>query len=392
LQSAWLCEEEKKGRFIMKKIVLSMLVLMLAVPAMAAKDVNFIAVDEGAGVVAIYYDANSPPGPLPRAFALDVTVDSGHTLDSLSNLSLDYWVYPGSIDINDAGEVNDVGTPVADPCDLPSDTQPGLGYSGITLEMGSLYVGGANAPDPCALLIKVMVSAGGDCNLTIAGNVGRGKAVLEGAAQAQTNLPITILVAGGPTTFTIAGNVSSDAAPIKDLQGVTITGLPGPPVTDANGDYSAVVNAGFTGSTTPTKTQWSITGKNYTNVQADMLNEDYAATATECYNLAGPDYALWSTTFGKPSCWCYRKQCNGDSDGVPTGPFRVGIPDLTNFQGAYNVVGITSPPGICCDFDHQTTGPFRVGIPDLTTFQTYYNVMDASVPQCADTYINKWTN
>ncbi|MHC4148633.1 MAG: hypothetical protein ACYSR5_04020, partial [Planctomycetota bacterium] len=65
----------------MKKIVLSILVLMLAGSAMAAKDVNFIAVDEGAGVVAIYYDSNTS-GPLPRAFALDVSVDSAQTLAS----------------------------------------------------------------------------------------------------------------------------------------------------------------------------------------------------------------------------------------------------------------------------------------------------------------------
>ncbi|MHC4720514.1 MAG: hypothetical protein ACYSYT_08575, partial [Planctomycetota bacterium] len=61
----------------MKKIVLSILVLMLAGPAMAI-DVNFMAVQEGTtGVVQIWYDANSPPGKLPRAFALDITVDSG---------------------------------------------------------------------------------------------------------------------------------------------------------------------------------------------------------------------------------------------------------------------------------------------------------------------------
>jgi hypothetical protein len=370
----------------MKKIVLSMLVLMLAAPAMAT-DCNIMAVPEGTtGVVQIWYDAT---GALPRAFALDITVDSGQTIDAISDLSADYWVYPGSIDINDAGEVNDVGTPVADPCDLPSDTEPGLPFptTGITIEMGSLYVGGPNAPDPCDMLCKVEVS--GDCNLTVTANVGRGKVVQEGATQAVTNLPITVFVPGA-STFTISGNVASGAAPIKDLEGVTITGLPGPPVTDINGDYTAVVNAGFSGSTTPTKTQWSIPGKVYTNVQADAPNEDYTATATECYNLAGPDYGLWSTTFGSPNCWCYRKQCNGDADGVMTGPFAVGIPDLTNFQNSYNKVGIVSAPLICSDFDHVTTGPFRVGIPDLTVFQTYYN--NVVVPQCADTYINEWKN
>ena len=176
----------------MKKIVLGMLVLMLAAPAMAI-DVTFTAVHEGTtGVVRIYYDANSPPGALPRAFALDITVDNSQTIDAISDLSADYWVYPGSIDINDAGEVNNVGTPVADPCDLPSDTEQGLGTTGITIEMGSLYVGAANEPDPCALLCKVTVSS--DCNLTVTGNVGRGKAVLEGAAQALTNLPISLMV------------------------------------------------------------------------------------------------------------------------------------------------------------------------------------------------------
>jgi hypothetical protein len=378
----------------MKKIVLSMLVLMLAVPAMAAKDVNFIAVHEGSGVVAIYYDANSPPGPLPRAFALDVTVDTGHIIQSLSNLSLDYWVYPGSIDINDAGEVNDVGTPVADPCDLPSDTQPGLDNSGITLEMGSLYVGSANAPDPCALLLKLMVDEGNDCNLCLAGNVGRGKTVLEGSSQAQTNLPFCIRVTDiGPSTFTIAGNVSSDAAPIKDLAGVTITGLPGPPVTDANGDYSAVVNAGFTGSTTPTKTQWSITGKNYTNVQANMPNEDYAATATECLANTDPGYAFWSGVGGEPNCWCYRRQCRGDANGTNQGPYWVGSFDLTILKGAINKGNAQVPAGgFCADFNHTNQGPYRVGSFDLGILKAYINKGVALVPECDDTHINKWMN
>ena len=378
----------------MKKIVLSILVLMLAGSAMAAKDVNFIAIDEGAGVVAIYYDSNTS-GPLPRAFALDVTVDTGHIIQSLSNLSLDYWVYPGSIDINDAGEVNDVGTPVADPCDLPTDTQPGLGNSGITLEMGSLYVGSANAPDPCALLLKVMVDEGNDCNLCLAGNVGRGKAVLEGAAQAQTNMPFCIRVEDiGPFTYEISGNVASGAAPIKDLQGVTITGLPGPPVTDANGDYSAVVNAGFTGSTTPTKTQWSIPGKNYTDVQADAPNEDYTATATECYNLNGPLYASW-VTFGNPVCWCYRKQCNGDANGQKVLNRPVNIADNDILKAAFGLLPAPLalvPNGICADFNHAKVLNRHVNIADNDILKLYFGVLDASVPACADTYINEWKN
>ncbi len=377
----------------MKKIVLGILVLMLAAPAMAIQDVDFVAVHDGAGVVAIYYDSNTPPGPLPRAFALDVTVDNG-TILSLSDLSLKYWVYPGSIDINDAGEVNDVGTPVADYNDLPSDTEFGLGTSGITLEMGSLYVGGPNAPDPCALLIKVMVST--DCNLTLAGNVGRGKTVMEGAAQGVTNLPISILVSPvEPPTFTISGNVASGAAPIKNLAGCTITGLPGPPVTDGSGNYTATVNAGFTGSTTVTVAQWSIPGKSYTDVQADALTEDYTATATECLGSGDAGYTAWSTTWGSPDCWCKRKQCRGDTNGTSAFGKPVSGTDLDLFKLAFNknntdLALVTN--GICADLNHASAFGKHVSGTDLDTFKLYFNVAEASVAECPDTNINEWKN
>jgi hypothetical protein len=175
----------------MRKIVLAV-VLMLAVPSVAA--VNFTAVDETCGA-AIYYNATGEPN-LVRAFALDITVDSGATITDITDYkegvsvsgSKGYGIFPGSIDINESGDINDVGTPVADPCQLPSDTEGGLGTSGITIEMGSLYVGSANAPDPCGLLCKIVVDA--DCNVTIVENVSRGEVVMEGATQATTNLPI----------------------------------------------------------------------------------------------------------------------------------------------------------------------------------------------------------
>jgi hypothetical protein len=184
-------KKKRKEGFIMRKIVLAV-VLMLAVPSVAA--VNFTAVDEACGA-AIYYNATGEPN-LVRAFALDITVDSGATVTDITDykegvsVSGDkgYGIFPGSIDINEAGDINDVGTPVADPCQLPSDTEGGLGTAGITIEMGSLYVGSANAPDPCGLLCKVVVDA--DCNVTIVENVSRGKVVMEGATQATTNLPV----------------------------------------------------------------------------------------------------------------------------------------------------------------------------------------------------------
>ena len=121
-----------------------------------------------------------------RAFALDIQLvkptgdpDAAPKVVDYTALNADFWVYPGSIDINEAGEVNDVGTPIADICDLPSDTLPGLNkVGGVTIEMGSLYVGEFNEPDPCAVLIELIISD--DCNIIITENFSRGGVVEEG--------------------------------------------------------------------------------------------------------------------------------------------------------------------------------------------------------------------
>lgn len=382
----------------MKKIIFLALLVMVA-PAMAT-DVDFSAVQEGSTpIVRIYYDSNTPPGPLPRAFALDITVDNGQTIDAITDyhegesVSGDkgHGIFPGSIDINSEGDINDVGTPVADPCQLPSDTQGGLDTNGITIEMGSLYVGSSNAPDPCALLCKIEVS--GDCNLTVAGNVGRGKVVMEGAGQGLTNLPITIHVTL-PSTYTIAGSIDSNAPPIKDLNGVTLSGLPGSPVTDANGDYSATVTAGWSGTVTPTKTQWTFTPKTYSNVQADATSEDYKGFATECLASTDPGYAFWAGAIAnKPDCWCYRRQCRGDANGTNQGPYWVGSFDLTILKGAINKLNAQVPAGgFCADFNHTPQGPYRVGSFDLGILKTYINKLVGQVPECDSTNINEWKN
>jgi hypothetical protein len=113
----------------------------------------------------------------------------------------------------------------------------------------------------------------------------------------------------------------------------------------------------------------------------------------DCLSMAAPEYATW-VGLGKPSCWCYRRQCRGDIDGVQTGPFHVAIPDLTIFKRCFNQFVL--PPGCeCADLDHIQTGPFRVAIPDLGIFKTYLNKF--VVPQCDQIPIytgpyNFWTN
>jgi hypothetical protein len=143
--------------------------------------------------IVITYE-NTEPNAV-RAFAFDITVQDpcgdpnadAHIIDiNEGELNVDYWVYPGSIDINEAGAVNDVGTPIGDPCQLPSDTQGGLGTAGITVEMGSLYVGEVNAPASSGVLLKLYVDD--NCLVKMADNVSRGAIVLEGVgSKAQGN-------------------------------------------------------------------------------------------------------------------------------------------------------------------------------------------------------------
>ncbi|MHC4498101.1 MAG: GEVED domain-containing protein [Planctomycetota bacterium] len=120
---------------------------------------------------------------------------------------------------------------------------------------------------------------------------------------------------------------------------------------------------------------------------------EIGAGPQDCLSITAPEYADW-VSLGKPDCWCYRRQCRGDIDGIQTGPFHVAIPDLALFKLCFNQFVL--PPGCeCADLDHMQTGPFRVAIPDLGIFKTYFNQF--VVPQCDQIPIytgpyNFWTN
>ncbi len=171
---------------------------VIGVPAWAV--VNVIATVEQAIIdgspvdtdtIVISYE-NTEPNAV-RAFAVDITLSppggdpcATPKFVGYEQVSTDYWVYPGSIDINEAGLVDDVGTPIADPCILPSDTLGGLDTNGVTIEMGSLYIGAPNAPATSGVLIKLVVDD--NCNFALGGNTSRGEVVMEGVgSKATTN-------------------------------------------------------------------------------------------------------------------------------------------------------------------------------------------------------------
>jgi hypothetical protein len=80
------------------------------------------------------------------------------------------------------------------------------------------------------------------------------------------------------TKYSISGTVTESGI---GLEGVVLNGLPGTPVTDASGNYSALVNHGWSGTVVPTLAGYIFTPTNltYSNVTSSQLNQNYSALA-----------------------------------------------------------------------------------------------------------------
>ncbi|MBA7709639.1 hypothetical protein ES703_118561 [subsurface metagenome] len=85
------------------------------------------------------------------------------------------------------------------------------------------------------------------------------------------------VISGNVSTTGISPGVRAQAR----LDGVVMSGLPGDPTTDSSGNYSAVVNIGWSGTVTPTKVGYTFSpqSRDYSGVNSNQLNQDYTATA-----------------------------------------------------------------------------------------------------------------
>jgi hypothetical protein len=177
----------------MRKLCFVVTALLLAAPALATVQITcHQIVGQDPPEVAVDYNAVSD-GNLPRAFGLNITVDSNEVISAITAVNDKFWVYPGTIQIV-GGVIIDQGDPVA-PQDSnhPGRELGGIGTGGMTIEMGSLY----DPCDPChptgpALsgeLLRFTISPGTkpDANVTITGNAARGNVVLENTEEAATS-------------------------------------------------------------------------------------------------------------------------------------------------------------------------------------------------------------
>ena len=120
------------------------------------------------------------------------------------------------------------------------------------------------------------------------------------------------------------------------------------------------------------------------------VNGDMTLTTTfgiiDCIHILSPMYADWlgdGKNWRKPNCWCYERQCRGDTDNVKNGLFWVAAPDLATFISAYTKGDAKLEPAmICADLDHKKVGLFRVQASDLAIFIAHYTKGSLKVPVC----------
>jgi hypothetical protein len=88
-----------------------------------------------------------------------------------------------------------------------------------------------------------------------------------------------------PKTVTISGRVISGTI---GMAGVTLAGLPDPPVTDDDGVYSVTVDYGWSGTITPTKTGYVFTppSRQYDALASGQIDQNYIG-ALQTFKIAG---------------------------------------------------------------------------------------------------------
>jgi len=409
----------------MKKLIL-VLAILLATPVFAL-DISLVQHTTGdTNLVDLNY-AGADTGNLPRAFALSITIASPAQITAVDNYKIGesnsvnpgFGIYPARIVIESNGTVTSWGSPLADPNDPGAGT--GIGTSNIVLEFGSLYVGDGNAPATSGTLCTLKTACNGassPVNMTAnEEDTYRGGVVLEDGTPASPALTASVGIIGcgepcpgqasGPTPANGAVNVArttnlswtagSDAnshriyfGPNSVSQMVFVAEQSGTTI-DPNSTGGGLLGQGR-------KYYWRIDEKNSCGITTGVV-WDFNTEA--CYNDPCTARQTAWVTFGRPDCWCYKRNCRGDADGVrQLSAFWVYTIDLTILRAGYNktdaqlmTIVSNGKPGICADFDRiKQVSSFRVYTLDLGILRAYYNKVDAQVPICDSNLVNFWTN
>ena len=200
----------------MKKLMLTLLVLAIAVPAMADVTISVVDNQDLTADIVIVADGDDADanGSLVAGISLEVSVDAGVIADvynyKTSGESVvgdkGYGIYLGTITFTggDPEDIADTGTPVA-PADAP-DAPGQVGSASIVLELGALYDQAVPeaAPDGTTTLCTIAVSEG--CNAALAANATRGGVVLIGGGS------VAAVLNGGPISGPVGCVGAADLA------------------------------------------------------------------------------------------------------------------------------------------------------------------------------------
>jgi hypothetical protein len=285
-------------------------------------------------------------------------------------------------------------------------SDPGENPSGITLELGSLYVGDANSPAPgtgaaTVMLCKLHYTGTTNSTLTLAANATRGGVVNEDGTAASPTLTGTIIVFAQPL-LPPTGLTASDgtSATQKTLTWTASSGATAYDVYYNNKNNSStcvllasnIVPATYAHVTNHGETTWYwVKAKDATRV-SDYSTPD-SGYLTECYPNTVPAKKTRWVTLGRPDCWCYARNCKGDADGLssgksPTGPYWVSNNDLNILKSGWSKLDAAlagNQP--CADFDRATsgkspTGPYGVSNNDLNILKSNWSIVNGPAPGC----------
>jgi hypothetical protein len=111
------------------RYLLPLLLTLSLVGGVNAGTFRIIAEDAGGARLRIGYE-----GPSALGFGLDITLTNGATFHAIVSSNPSFTIHPSTMNIDLAGNIIDIGTPIA-PASEPN-TLGGLGTSGATIEMG----------------------------------------------------------------------------------------------------------------------------------------------------------------------------------------------------------------------------------------------------------------
>jgi len=382
-------KKRKEGSF-MKKVLLVVALLLLTVPAMAATTITVY--NEGnynlpdgnkATILRVGYVSDVDI----RALALDLHVDPNCNFQNIRDFNVGensstvkgYGIFPSRFRdfINPSTPVwTDANYNPSTAWNEPGTIDPrtGLGFSTMTVEMGTLFSGDANKPALSGTLFRVDVNSygvAGTYNVTVAANALRGGIVgADANAIAGVVFNGTQVVIPSACTFTVPNIVGMTRANALAALGSNNCTLG----TEVNG-FGGATAVGSVYAQSPAAGTTACPGPVAVNMSTAMY-------PIKTMTVANSLYMNW-VTMGKPACWAYPRQCHGDADGKKLGNFWTSSNDLTILKSGVNKLQSALPTGsICASFTHKKLGNFWVSSNDLTVLKTYVNKLESLVPVC----------